>query len=63
MGGESCIRDTPIPFDSYKVLGRTAPQFVCDAITRDCGAGIALYPAGILKRLLSGGVDVETFSY
>ena len=63
MGVESCIRYTLIPFGSYKLLGRTTPQFVCDAITRDCGAGTGLYPAGTVKRLLSGGVDVERFSY
>ncbi len=30
---------------------------------RDCGAGTVLYPAGTVKRLLSGGVAVEMFSY
>ena len=63
MDVESCIWDTLMPLGSYKMLGRTALQFVCDAIMRGCGAGTVLYPAGTVKRLLSGGADVETFSY
>jgi hypothetical protein len=27
----------------------------------DCGTGTVLYPAGTVKRLLSGGVEVEAF--
>jgi len=38
--------NTLIPCGSSKLLGRKVPQFVCDAIIRDCGAGRALYPAG-----------------
>ncbi len=63
MDVEICIRDTLMLLVSYKLFGRTALQFVCDAITRDCEVGTVLYSAGTAKRLLSGGVDVKTFSY